>query len=88
MTLKDLLQTAKNGFCFYVKLAMDDPIGAYHWSACLNGVRRMAFDSLDLFNKAVSEDETAEAYDILDEAYDEARKEIDHIYKKAVCSNN
>ena len=88
MTLENLLQTAKESFRFYVELAMDDPTGAYHWSACLNGVRHMAFCSIGLLYETISEDEADEAYDALDEAYDQARKEIDHLYKKTVCSND
>ena len=88
MTLENLLQTAKEGFRFYVELATDDPTGAYHWSACLNGVRHMAFYSIGLFYETINEDEAAEAYDILDEAYDQARKEIDNIYRMAVCSKD
>ena len=84
MTLENLLQTAKKGFCFYVELATDDPTGALHWMACLNGVRHMALDSIDLFYETVGEDEVAEACDILDEEYDRARKEIENIYRMAL----
>ena len=84
MTLENLLQTAKKGFRFYVELATDDPTGAFHWMACLNGVRHMALDSIDLFYETVGEDEIAEACDILDEEYDQARKEIDNIYRMAL----
>lgn len=83
MTLKDLLKTAKRGFRFYVELATDDPSGALHWMACLNGVRHMALDSIDLFTETVGEDEIAEACDILDDEYDRARKEIENIYRMA-----
>ena len=83
MTLKNLLQTAKRGFRFYVELATDDPTGALHWMACLNGVRHMALDSIELFYETVGEDEAAEACDILDEEYDRARKEIENIYRMA-----
>lgn len=88
MTLKDLLQTAKESFRFYVNLAKDDPLGAFHWDGCLCGVRRMTINSIDRLDGTVSEDEAAEAYDILDEAYDQARKEIDNIYRKAVNGND
>lgn len=84
MTLENLLQTAKRGFRFYVDLAKDDPTGAFHWIACLNGVRHMTLDSIDLFYETVSEDEVAEACDILDDAYDQARKEIENIYRMAL----
>lgn len=84
MTMENLLQTAKQGFRFYVDLATDDPSGAFHWMACLNGVRHMALDSIDLFYETVGEDETAEACDILDDAYDRARKEIENIYRMAL----
>ena len=84
MTLENLLQTAKKGFRFYVDLAKDDPTGAFHWMACLNGVRHMTLDSIDLFYETVSEDEVAEACDILDDAYDQARKEIENIYRMAL----
>lgn len=87
MTLKDLLQTAKKGFRFYVELATDDPSGASHWIACLNGVRHMAFDSIYLFDETVGEDEIAEACDILDDTYDQARKKINDIYRKAMNSD-
>ena len=66
MTLENLLQTAKKGFRFYVELAKDDPTGAPHWMACLNGVRHMALDSIELFYETVGEDEINEACDILD----------------------
>ena len=88
MTLKNLLQTAKKGFRFYVDLAKDDPTGAYHWLACLNGVRHMALDSIELFGETVSGDELAESYDILDETYDQAREEIYNIYRMAVNNND
>ena len=84
MTLENLLQTAKRGFRFYVELATDDPSGAFHWMACLNGVRNMALDSIELFYETVGEDEIAEACDILDEEYDRARKEIENIYRMAL----
>ena len=84
MTLENLLQTAKRGFRFYVELATDDPTGAFHWMACLNGVRHMALGSIDLFYETVSEDEVAEACDILDEEYDRARKEIENIYRMSL----
>lgn len=87
MTLENLLQTAKKGFRFYVELATDNPSGALHWMACLNGVRRIALDSIDLFYETVGEDEIAEACDILDEEYDRARKEINDIYRKAMNSD-
>lgn len=84
MTLENLLQTAKETFRFYVDLAKDDPTGAYHWNACLCGVNRMTINSICLFDGTVNEDETAEAYDILNDAYDQARKEIENIYKMAL----
>lgn len=84
MTLENLLQTAKKGFRFYVELAMDDPTGAYYWMACLKGVQHMALDSICLFYETVGEDEIAEACDILNDAYDQARKEIDNIYRMAL----
>lgn len=84
MTLENLLQTAKKGFRFYVELATDDPSGALHWIACLNGVHHMALDSIDLFYETVGEDEVAEACDILDDTYDQARKEIENIYRMAL----
>lgn len=87
MTLKDLLQTAKKGFRFYVELATDYPSGGLHWMACLTGVRRMALDSIDLFDETVGEDEIAEACDILDDTYDQARKKINDIYRKAMNSD-
>lgn len=88
MTMKNLLQTAKESFRFYVELAMDDPVGAYHWSACLNGVRHMTANSIVLLYETATRDELDEAYDILDEAYDQARKEIDRLYKKAVYNED
>ena len=84
MTLENLLRTAKESFHFYVNLAKDDPTGAFHWMTCLNGVRHMALDSIELFYKTVGEDEIAEACDILDDAYDQARKEIENIYRMAL----
>ena len=84
MTMENLLQTAKKGFRFYVELATDDSSGALHWMACLNGVRHMALDSIDLFYETVSEDEVAEACDVLDEEYDRARKEIENIYRMSL----
>lgn len=84
MTLKDLLQTAEESFCLYVSLAKDDPLGSYYWNGCLCGVRRMTLNSIDRLGKTVGEDETAEACDILDDAYDQARKEIENIYKMAL----
>ena len=84
MTLENLLQTAKETFRFYVDLAKDDPTGAYHWNACLCGVNRMTINSIYRFGETVSEDEIAEACDILNDAYDQARKEIENIYKMAL----
>ena len=84
MTMKNLLQTAKRGFRFYVELATDDPSGALHWLACLTGARHMALDSIDLFYETVGEDEVAEACDILAEEYDRARKEIENIYRMSL----
>lgn len=88
MTLKDLLQTAKESFRLYVNLAKDDPLGSFYWNGCLCGIRRMTINSINRLDGTVSKDEADEAYDALDEAYDQARKEIDHIYKKAVNSND
>lgn len=88
MTLKNLLQTAKENFRFYVNLAKDDYESIDYWIACLNGVRRMALDSIGWFGETASKDDLAEAYDILDEAYDQAREDIQYIYKMAVNSND
>ncbi len=84
MTLENLLQTVKETFRFYVDLAKDIPSDACHWNACLCGVRRMTINSIDRFSETVSEDEVAEACDILDEEYDRARKEIENIYRMAL----
>ena len=88
MTLKNLLQIAKESLHIYVDLAKDSPSEAYYWNACICGVRRMTIDSIDWFSETVSKDELDEAYDDLDEAYDQTRKEIDHIYKEASCSKD
>ena len=84
MTLKDLLQTAKETFRFYVELATDDPTEPLYWMACLKGVHRMTINSIGLFGETANKDELAEAYDILDEEYDRARKEIENIYRMAL----
>lgn len=88
MTLENLLQIAKESFHTYISLARDNPSEAYHWNACICGVRRMTIDSIDWFGETVSKDELDEAYDALDEAYDQARKDIDYIYREAVCNDD
>ena len=84
MTMENLLQIAKNGFRFYVDLAKDDPSGAFHWMACLNGIRHMALDAIYLSYENVSEGKIADMGDILDEEYDRARKEIENIYRMSL----
>lgn len=88
MTLENLLQTAKETFRFYVDLAKGDPKEVYYWSGCLRGVLRMAFDSIERFSETVSKDEFAEAYDVLDEAYGQAYKDIHYFYKKAMNNDD